>query len=173
MATDAALRLVKRILSIALPLIVAALFAVWWFSPEKVVKRRVDSMLSTAEVPSSMSEVGRGARGRNLAKFLDEQVSFRPPEGFEHPFDEFITREGASSTYSAVARLCREITFTDLEFTQVSIEGDTAKVEFRVDTVVELPDRRPIDGILEVTSKWRDHGEGWVLADFSWLESGR
>lgn len=159
-------------LVVVLLLLLAGL-AVWWFSPTEVVKRRVASFFSTAEVPATMSDIGRGARGTKVATYLAQSVTLNSPESVADEVGSTFSRDRASVMYAGVARFCREITFTDLEFTRVEITADAATVSFRIDTLVELPGRRPVDGIVVADSLWRKIDGDWLLESMRWTEEPR
>ncbi|MBK1826180.1 hypothetical protein [Haloferula rosea] len=163
----------KRILMVLLAVVVAGAFVAWWFSPTQVLQRRVGSLLDTASVPPGMSDPGRKARGAHLAKYLARQVALDPPESFDAPVTRSVARDTASALYSGAASYCKEITFADLSFDEVLHDGDTATVSFRVDAIVDLPTRRPVDGILNVTSDWEKVDGTWLLTNIRWTESQR
>ena len=151
------------------------LFGLWWFSAEQVVKRRVTSLFETAEVPESMASPGRLARGTHVAKYVADRVRVRPPTDARLPISLAvpISRDNVSQYYSATAKYARSITFEDLTFKTVEIIDDEAKVSFSIDGIVDLPSRRPVDGILHVESVWRKIEGDWLLVEFSWQEQGR
>lgn len=163
----------KRVFSLLGLILTLGAMGIWWFSPEQTLKRRVSSMLETAEVPPSMIDAGRKARGTHLAKYLAKQISVNPPEGFDSPVSDLVNRDTASALYSGAAAYCKEITFTDLKFDQIFQAGDQATVRFNVDAIVALPSRRPVDGILHVETEWKKTDGDWLLQRFSWTESPR
>ena len=163
----------KRALIVAGSLAAATLFLLWWFSAEQVLKRRIESMLSTAEVPPGMSDAGRKARGGHLAGYLAKQVHFTPPESFDLPVSSPVERDTAAALYSGAATYAKEITFTDIQVEKVAVEDGEATVNFSADTIVDLRTRRPVDGILHVYTFWKKSEEGWLLESFSWTESSR
>lgn len=163
----------KRILMVILGVVVAGAFVAWWFSPTQVLQRRVSSLLDTASVPPGMSDAGRKARGAHLAKYLSRQVAVHPPESFDAPVTGSVARDTASALYSGAASYCKEITFADLTFDDVQPNGETATITFRVDAIVDLPTRRPVDGILNVDSHWEKVDGAWLLTELSWTESPR
>lgn len=148
-------------------------FLTWWFSDAQVLKRRVGSMIETAEVPPLMSDAGRKARGGHLIQYLAKQVGFEEPEDFDLPASSPIDRQTAGALYSGAATYAKEITFTDFEVLAVEIDGDEASVKFRADTIVDLRSRRPVDGVLTVDSSWRKTDGTWLLRHFTWEESPR
>lgn len=162
----------KRLL-IPAALLALGAFAFWWFSPTQVLKRRTAAFIDTANVPAKMSDIGRGARGRNLAEYLAERIRVDSPDDLEDEVGREFTRDRAAATYSMVASYCREISITDLSFSGVEIDGDQALVRFTTDTIVDLPNRRPVDGVITVESHWRKTDGDWLLEAFEWTESPR
>jgi hypothetical protein len=162
----------KRVAIPAIVLILAGL-AFWWFSPTQVLKRRTASFIDTARVPVSMSDLGRSARGRHLADYFAPSIEVESPENLAHEVGRTFTRDEAAALYSGVARYCREVSITDLEFVSVGSKNDEARVVFTADTIVDLPNRRPVDGLVTVESRWRKVDGDWLLEAFEWTESAR
>ena len=162
----------KRLLIPAAVLALGAL-AFWWFSPERVLKRRVSGFIGTAQVPASMSDIGRNARGRHLSDYFADTLTVDSPDDLDEEVGTQFTRDHAAASYSMVATYCREISITDLSFADVRIDGDDAVVRFTADAIVELPQRRPVDGLITVESHWRKTAGRWLLKSFQWNESPR
>lgn len=160
---------------IAIPAVVLAIvgLAIWWFSPTQVLKRRTAAFIDTANVPSNMSDIGRGARGKNLSDYMADRVRVDSPEDLAEELGREFSRDRAAALYTVVARYCREISITDLIFESVTHDGDHAVVRFSADTIVDLPNRRPVDGIVTVESRWQKTEGDWLLESFEWSESPR
>lgn len=167
------LKPMKRALSLLGVILVLGALGIWWFSPKQALMRRVRSMIETAEVPPTMIDAGRKARGTHLTKYFAKQISVNPPEGFDSPVSDRVGRDTAAALYSGAAAYSKEITFTDLKFDEVLPTGDQATVRFNVDAIVALPSRRPVDGILHVETQWEKTDGNWLLKEFSWTESPR
>jgi hypothetical protein len=163
----------KRLLVSAAAILALGALAIWWFSPERVLKRRIAGFIDTANVPGSMSDLARGARGNHLADYFADRITVDSPDDLDDEVGQEFTRDEAAATYSMVASYCREISITRLAFTGIAIEGDAALVHFTADAIVELPQRRPVDGLITVESHWRKTDGGWLLESFQWTESPR
>lgn len=160
----------KRFLPPLAFLLVFAGFLVWWFQPANVVKRRTDALLETAAVPASMSELARTTRGPNIGEFLAANVCISGPDEAEEGFGGTMDRDRLAGLYSSIARYCRQVTFEDPVFESVTIEDGKATVDLTVDALVELPDRRPVDGRQDVTLTWTKSEGPWKLTGFTWSE---
>lgn len=154
-------------------LILVGLFLGWWFSPANVLKRRVTSLFDTAEVPVTMSELARSSRGPNVAGFLTEQIEIGAPDHVDDRLRESYHRDDLAGIYTAVARGCRQISLEEPEFVSIEIDGTTAKVRLRIDIIVELPSRRPVDGIQIMDMVWEKPDNKWQLSRITWTETGR
>lgn len=163
----------RKFLPLALVLLVAGLFLWWWMLPANVLKRRVASLLETAEVPPGMSDIARGARGPNLARYLDRKVRIVRPDDLRDEIPEAMERDTIAAYYSAGARSCSRIEFEQPEFDEILVKGDEAHVKFRVDAVAEFPSRRPADGIQVVETSWRKVDGDWLMTEVKWQETGR
>ena len=160
-------------LAIPVGILVLAGLAFWWFSPTQVLKRRTAAFIDTANVPVAMSDLGRSARGKHVSDYLANRISVKSPEALAEEVGREFTRDEAAGLYSGVARYCKEISITDLEFEAVEVDGDVASVRFTADTIVDLPNRRPVDGLITANSFWRKTDNGWLLESFEWSESAR
>lgn len=160
---------------VAIPVVVILLagLAFWWFSPTQVVKRRTAAFIDTANVPVSMSDLGRSARGKHVSDYLADRISVKSPEALAEEVGREFTRDQAAALYSGIARYCKEVSITDLEFQSVGIESDTALVQFTADAIVDLPNRRPVDGLVTATASWSKTEGDWLLESFEWEESAR
>lgn len=162
----------KRLIIPAAVILIAS-FSFWWFSPTQVLKRRTSAFIETANVPAGMGDLGRGARGRHLAGYLAPQIEVDSPQDLAAEVGRRFSRDRASELYSVVARYCRQISINDLAFDSVTVVDDAAEVLFTADAIVELPGRRPVDGLVVVESRWRKIDGEWRLEAFQWSESPR
>ncbi len=154
-------------------LILAGLFLGWWFQPANVLKRRIGSLFHTAEVPVTMSDLARSSRGPNVADYLAERVQVGAPDQVDNRIRDSYHRDDIAGIYSAVARSCSQISLEKPEFESIEIAGTTAKIRLRIDIIVELPSRRPIDGIQIMDMTWEKSENDWRLSSISWTETSR
>ncbi|MGB6219420.1 hypothetical protein [Haloferula sp.] len=164
----------KKILTAVAVVALLGLFFSWWFHPTNVLKRRAASFFETAEVPVTMSELARSSRGPNIAEYLADHVEVIAPKNLEEDLRSGYSRDDAAAFYSGVARYCRQVSFLKPEAISVVHLGESnAKVALRIDTIVELPDRRPIDGILKIETTWEKVDGRWLMDGISWEETPR
>lgn len=131
-------------------------------------------MIQTANVPSSMGDLARKTRGTNLADYLAPQLEISEPEKIDDRIPRRISRDSAAATYTYAATAARQISLQDLEIDEIEFDDTEATVKFRLDAIVELPTRTPVNGILHVISIWEDRpNEGWRLKSLAWEEKGR
>ena len=160
-----------RRLAIAAAAIFILAFGVWWYSPEERVKRRLHAMIQAAQVPASMGDLSRGTRGNALAKFLAPRVEIVAPDSVRDELPDGIARNSAAALYSGLARWVREVTLGEAEITSIQVADDLAEVDFKVDALVQLSSRRPVDGTLIARSRWIKHPDhGWVMERIEWRE---
>ena len=154
-------------------IVLMGLFLSWWFDAENVLKRRVGGLFDTAEVPINMSELTRSSRGPNVADYLSDRVEIGAPKNVDDRLRDSYHRDDLAGIYSAVARSCRQITFEAPEFESIEIDGTTARIRLRIDAIVELPSRRPVDGLQIIDMAWEKPENKWLLKSVSWTETGR
>lgn len=163
----------RRVIVITAMLALIA-FGAWWFSPAERIKRRVHAMIDAAAVPATMGNLSRSTRGHDVAKFFAPSLEIVSSDSLRDDVPAEIRRDEAASLYAGVARHVREVSLVDPEITRLDIAGDSAEVDFIVDAIVQLSNRRPIDGMLHTRTRWtRDPEHGWVMARIEWVESPR
>lgn len=170
--------MVRPMRRLTLPLLVvilaAGVFAWWTNQPEKVVARRVTGLFEAATVEADAGNVTRGTRGNAIEGFLAPNITFEGPEGATDEIAGPQSRDFVVSTYTALAKYCRLVSLKKPEFGNITINGDEATVEAKVDALIELPnEERPVDGIQHLSMKWRKIEGKWRLAAAQWHETGR
>jgi len=163
----------KRLLPAAALLLLLAGFASWWFSPTQALKREVGELIDRARVPAAMSDLARSSRGRVIEPLLADPVEIDPAAAVRQAPSGAVPRQRLVALLSGAARYCRSISLEDLEFDRVEIDGDEARVEIRLDAIVEVGSRRPLDGIQVVTMRWTRADGDWLLAALAWEEQPR
>ena len=164
----------RLLIPLALALLVSGIFAWWWNQPERVVARRVAGLFNAANVEAGAGTISRGLRGSAIEGYLAPNITFKGPDGPTQEVDGLQSRDGVVSMYTALAKYCREIAIQPPEFGAITIDGDEATVEATADAVIELTNQnRPVDGIQNLTMKWRKIEGKWRLASAEWHETGR
>ncbi|HSP42625.1 MAG TPA: hypothetical protein VLO11_07135 [Luteolibacter sp.] len=161
----------KRYLPYAAAFLVLVLAAAWWFSPGQVIKRRTLSLLDTLTMEPGEARSGRALGSYSLNALLAPEVELDTPTIGEA--NGTFDRSELESAYSWLSSNARETRFKHERFESVTTEGDEGTVVFTLDALVELADRRPVDGHFEVTFRWRRDDLGkWRLHSASWDQTG-
>ncbi len=161
----------KRYLPYAAAFLVLLLAAIWWFSPGQVIKRRTLSLLDTLTMEPGEARSGRALGTYSLNALLAPEVELDTPTIGEA--NGTFDRSELESAYSWLSSHARETRFQHDRFESVTTDGDEGTVVFTLDALVELADRRPVDGRFEVTFRWqRDDLGKWRLHSASWDQSG-
>ncbi len=164
-------RLVIPLLAVIL---LAAAFAWWWNQPGKVVARRVVGLFEAASVEVDAGNLTRSTRGNAIEGFLAPNITFAGPEDTTDEIAGPQSRDFVVNTYTALAKYCRLVSLQKPEFGNITINGDEATVEAKVDAVIELPnEERPVDGIQHLAMTWKKIEGTWRLAAARWHETGR
>ncbi len=158
----------KRIvIGVAAALLVTG-FLVWWFSPERVVKRRTLDLLETLTLESGANKTLRQLRAYGLTRLLAEEVVLDTPEIKEA--NGTFERGELESAFSYLCNQARQTMFEVEDFGDVSVDGDEALVDLVLEGLVELPTSRPADGRYDVVFFWRRAEDGWRLRRAEWSE---
>ena len=157
----------KRLIPVVAILVVLLLAAAWWFSPRQIIKRRTLTLLETLTMEADQGRSGRQLGTYSLNALLAPEVELKTPtiEEANGTFD----RSELESAYSWLSSHAKETRFRHESFGSVTTNGDMGTVVFTLEALVELADRRPVDGRFEVTFHWQrdDHGK-WLLASAIW-----
>jgi hypothetical protein len=159
----------KRVLLPLFAIVALVLFAVWWFSPKQVVKRRTQTLLRTLTLDSSTGTGTRQAGTYSLNALLAQEVELETTT-LEEASGTF-ERDELESAYSWLCGQAKQTRFEMVDLQSVSVEDEHAKVEFLLNALVELPGSRPVDGRFDVTFHWRRSDDGWRLERAIWEES--
>lgn len=153
------------IFAVTLTLLLGA-FAAWWFSDNQVLKRRTESLLTTLTFDAGSGKVNRQMGVYALNGLLAEQVELENPTIQEG--NGSFERADLESVYSWLCNQCKQSRFELQKFQAVTVDGDTAKVSFYLNALVELPTYRPADGKFAVDLTWKKAGDGWRISRASW-----
>ena len=158
----------KRLLIPSLAFVVISAFALWWFSPGQVLKRRTLSLLETLTFDSGSGRASRQMGVYSLNALLAAEVELNTPtiDQANGTFD----RAEIESAYTWLCQQARQTRFDMRRIHSIDVSGDRGVVVFSLDALVELPTYRPADGTYRVTYEWRREEDAWRLVRATWLE---
>jgi hypothetical protein len=157
----------KRIITYAAILLVLALAAAWWFSPQQVLKRRSLSLLDTLTMEAGEGRAGRALGTYSLNALLAPEVELITPTISEA--NGTFERGELESAFSWLARNARQTSFKKGRFLSVTAGSGNGVVTFTVEALVELQDYRPVDGHFQTTLRWQlDDQKKWRLHSATW-----
>jgi endoglucanase Acf2 len=159
----------KRFFIPAMLVVALVLFAIWWFSPTQVLKRRTESLLTTLTLDGGSGKVGRQMRVYSLNALLASQVELKNVTIKEA--NGSFERAELESAFSWLCEQAKQTRFKAKNFSFIAISGNMAQVTLTLDGVVELPTYRPADGIYDVTFDWEKAEDGWRLTRANWREA--
>lgn len=146
-------------------------FAVWWFSPGRILKRRTLSLLESLTMDSGTKRSARQMGVYSLNALLASEVELNTP-AIEQANGTF-ERSELESAFSWLCDQAKQTRFELDEFDSVTVTGDVGEVAFSLEALVELPAYRPADGHYQVTFQWRREDDVWRLERATWLEVKR
>lgn len=147
-------------------LVVAGLFCLWWYSPTQVLKRRTAALLSTLTLDPGEGKASRHLGAYSLNGLLAGQVELETPTIAEA--NGSFEREELESAFNWLCEQAKQTRFEMEELKEISITGESAKVELILTGLVELPTYKPADGRYEVTFDWAKGKDGWRLTKAVW-----
>ena len=164
----------RRLILIALLLVLGGILGTWWNQPERVIARRVAGLFSAANVAAEDGNFTRGTRGNAIEPFLAPNLTFESPDSQTDEIDGLRSRSSVVSLYNSLAQYCRRVSIKPPEIDRITLAGDEATVEARIDAVIELRGgRSPVDGIQHLEMTWRKIDGKWCLAFTRWHETAR
>jgi hypothetical protein len=161
----------KRIWICVFIIVLSAAFALWWFSPKQVLKRRTVSLLETLTLDSGTSRNGRKLAVYSLNALLASEVTLENPAISEA--NGTFERQEMESAFSWICQQAKQTRFELEDIESVSISGDTGDVACVLEALVELPNVRLADGIYQARFSWRREDHQWRLERAVWAETKR
>jgi hypothetical protein len=158
----------KRLAPLIVILALLGAFGFWWFSPVQVLKRRTETLLQTVTLESGTGKALRQMGVYSLSAILADEVELDSPTIAEA--NGSFPRSEMEAAYSWLCERAKQSRFELVKFRSVKSVGQTGHVTFLVKALVELPDRRPADGIYQVTFRWQHGDGGWQLDRAEWRE---
>lgn len=152
-------------------LLILAGFALWWFLPTQVLKRRTTLLLETLTLDSSATQGSRRLAVYSLNALLACEVRLETPT-IEEANGTFERAE-LESAFNWLCGEAKQTRFELLDFESVTVSGDTGEVACLLEALVELPTVRPADGIYQVRFSWRREDETWRVERAVWTEVKR
>jgi hypothetical protein len=146
-------------------------FALWWFSPTQVLKRRTTSLLETLTLDSGATQGSRRLAVYSLNALLASEVRLETPT-IEEANGTFERAE-LESAFNWLCGEAKQTRFELMEFASVTVSGDTGEVACMLEALVELPTVRPADGIYQARLFWRRADDKWLLERAVWTEAER
>ncbi len=144
-------------------------FALWWFSPAQVLKRRTRTFLQTLTLESGSGRAGRQLGVYSLTALLAPDVELES-DSIQEANGKFERAE-LESAYSSLCEHAKQTRFNLERFNRVEVAGDQADMDLTLQALVELPAYRPVDGRYEAKFHWLRAKDGWQLSRASWVEA--
>lgn len=158
----------KRLV-IAVAVVLSIAFAVWWFSPTQVVKRRTNKLMSTLTLEEGSGSAARHLNTLSFGGLIAEDVTLEIAGVGEANGD--FSNQDLNAGFSWLTTQARFTKFEVTDFLKVGVGGDRAEVEAKVEAVVALPDYRPADGAYLMELGWVKVEDGWRLTRVKWREA--
>lgn len=159
----------KYLLLAGILLVILIPLGMWWFSEERVVKRRSDHLMDVLTISADTGGVMRYAKALSIngvlaPQFDIESLTIKEANG-SFPKDQI------ESAYSWICSNTKESEFEITEFREVKIEGNGATVIATVEGFIDLKGARPVDGSSDVTLYWQKTDGSWLLTKVIWNEN--
>lgn len=158
----------KRLAPLIVIIALLAAIGFWWFSPIQVLKRRTENLLNTLTLKSGTGKAMRQMGVYSLSAMLAEEVELKSSSITEA--NGVLPRSEMESAYSWLCEQATQTHFELVKFKSLKSDGHTGDVTFLVKALVELPLRRPADGIYQVSFHWQHGDGGWLLERAEWQE---
>lgn len=159
----------KRYAIFALIGMILTAAAMWWFSPEQVLKRRTETLFGTLTLKPGSGSAGRQMGTYSLNALLASEVVLENPTLKEA--SGTFERQEMESAYSWLCGQAKQTRFELVKLHSVTVTDDRATVNLTLEGLVELPNYNPADGNYDATFDWVKEKDGWRLAKASWKET--
>lgn len=138
----------------------------WWFSEDRVVKRRADHLMDILTISADTGGVMRYAKALSINGVLAPQFEIESST-VQQANGAFPSRK-IESAYSWICSNTRESEFEITEFREVKIEGNRATVIATVEGFIDIKGNRPVDGTSDVTLYFQKTDGSWLLTKVIW-----
>ena len=138
----------------------------WWFSEERVVKRRADHLMNILTISGDTGGVMRYAKALSINGVLTPQFEIESSTVKEA--NGTFPSHQIESAYSWICSNAKESEFEITEFREVKIEGDRATVLATVEGFIDIRGNRPVDGTSDVTLYFQKVDGSWLLTKVIW-----
>lgn len=152
---------------IFLALVIALIpVGLWYYSPERVVKRQAKHLMEVVSMSSGSVGPMRQAKVYSMNALLDREVELVIPEiaDANGTFD----KQEMESAFSWICQNAKSSDFRVTDFRKVEVEGENATTHLRVEGFMELPGSRPADGAFDVLIHWKKAADGWRFYKVVW-----
>jgi hypothetical protein len=157
----------KKLLIFAAAAVILIPLAMWWFSPENVIKRRTEHLMAVLTMTEGTGGPLRQGKVYSMNGMLAPQVALAIPDVAEA--NGTFDKQEMESAFSWICQHTKQSDFRVTEFHEIETDGETAKVRFTVEGFIELrAGRRPADGTFDVTIRWKKGGDGWRYDAVTW-----
>jgi hypothetical protein len=158
----------RRISIFALLGVLLLAFAVWWYSPTQVLKRRCDSFFNVISFSEKQESAARHVQALKLADYLDRDVAISGQELSEE-IDSPVSRGEMQAIFSAAGDACTFIAITERRFEFIGIDGDDATVQVTINLAIGHPEgARRFNGTHRMMLSWHRAKPVWVLSKVAW-----
>jgi len=158
----------KRFLPAAIVGLLLVALGIWWFSPTQVIKRRTRSFLNVLTIEESSGKPARQMKSFSFNGMVAEEVTLKNPAIEE--MNGTMERGDLESGFSYLLNHAKKSEFKVEQFQQIEISDASARVDFVLDALVELPTYRPADGKYDVSFTWQKAKDGWRVSSIMWSE---
>lgn len=141
-------------------------FCMWWFSEERVVKRRSDHLMDILTISGDTGGVMRYAKALSINGVLAPQFEIESTT-VKEANGSFPSHQ-IESAYSWICSNTSESEFEITEFRDVKIEGNRATVISTVEGFINIKGNRPVDGTSHVTLYFQKTDGSWLLTKVIW-----
>ncbi|WP_411826552.1 hypothetical protein [Luteolibacter sp. AS25] len=159
----------KRLLILLGVIAVMIVLGIWWFSPERVVKRRAKHLMEVLSMSEGAGGPLRQAKVFSMNGLMENRIKISAPD-IDDANGSFDKQE-VESAFSWICRNAKSSDFRIVDYDVVEVEGDEARTIISVDGYMELPGYRPADGSFKVTIDWQKAEDGWRFYSVVWENS--
>lgn len=141
-------------------------FGMWWFSEEKVIKRRSEHLMDVLTISPDTMGIFRQAKVLSIKGVIAPQIEIESAT-ISHVSGSFQIDQ-IESAFSWICTNAKESQFEIAEFKEIKIEGDKTTVHAKVEGFIEIKGKRVVDGFSDVTMYWGKIDGTWVLTKMIW-----
>jgi|GEM_PF-944708 hypothetical protein len=147
--------------------VIAAVYLVWWFSPNQIVTRQTHKIISCIDVPQTATKTYRALKTNSFSNLLDKTVRCRVDiANYQSDFSRDRLVESHQMFVQNIDWATAKASNTVIEV----IDDQNASAQSTIDFKVRTKKTESVNEIFTISMQWKKNADGkWLLTSLEML----